>query len=340
MNTEFARLFETIKTDVADSSIGGAAGAEEKKDNKGPVTVADYLISFGTALLIDRSFPSDHFVSEEEFDDAAIANLQQLLAGDSDLEARYTSLVNDFVDLRRRRPQMFKIDPDKRTWVIDPIDGTVNFIAGNPNHAASLARLAPDPADGLFKAIAGCVVTDRNHEISINGETHQGCLVQFEDGKVSIHARGADEEWGCIAADFKAPKAGPSRICLRDSNSDGPNKLRPKLEPDYLETVEVESKWASSVTGLLEVLVGGQFSGYAGYMNVWDFCLIAPAIQAATGRKETIRRLSDGSVMEGFTVDDLARAKRKAEGGLSISGAIGDVHVKAFAKALSPVAEA
>lgn len=43
------------------------------------------------------------------------------------------------------------------TWVVDPIDGTVNYLYGSPYFGVSIAATVID-ASGLRKAIAGCVL--------------------------------------------------------------------------------------------------------------------------------------------------------------------------------------
>lgn len=44
------------------------------------------------------------------------------------------------------------------TWVVDPIDGTVNYLYGLPAYAISVAVVAGDPTvDGAWTPIAGCV---------------------------------------------------------------------------------------------------------------------------------------------------------------------------------------
>jgi myo-inositol-1(or 4)-monophosphatase len=51
------------------------------------------------------------------------------------------------------------------TWVVDPIDGTVNFLYGLPNYAVSIAVVegAPDPL--TWRALAGCVVNPSTGEV-------------------------------------------------------------------------------------------------------------------------------------------------------------------------------
>ncbi|WP_460775821.1 inositol monophosphatase family protein [Microbacterium sp. GXF7504] len=49
------------------------------------------------------------------------------------------------------------------TWVVDPIDGTVNYAFGIPAYAVSIAVVAGEPAPGTWNALAGVVynpVTD------------------------------------------------------------------------------------------------------------------------------------------------------------------------------------
>ncbi|MFC7622338.1 inositol monophosphatase family protein [Microlunatus sp. GCM10028923] len=43
------------------------------------------------------------------------------------------------------------------TWVVDPIDGTVNYLYGSPYYAVSIAATVREP-DGGRRALAGCVL--------------------------------------------------------------------------------------------------------------------------------------------------------------------------------------
>jgi myo-inositol-1(or 4)-monophosphatase len=51
------------------------------------------------------------------------------------------------------------------TWIVDPIDGTVNYLYGIPQYAVSIAVVegGPDPAE--WNALAGCVVNPANGEV-------------------------------------------------------------------------------------------------------------------------------------------------------------------------------
>ena len=43
------------------------------------------------------------------------------------------------------------------TWVVDPIDGTVNFLYGIPSYSVSVAVVAGEPDPRTWTPLAGCV---------------------------------------------------------------------------------------------------------------------------------------------------------------------------------------
>ncbi len=51
------------------------------------------------------------------------------------------------------------------TWVVDPIDGTVNFLYGIPHYAVSVAVVEGEPDPLTWTALAGCVVNPVSGEI-------------------------------------------------------------------------------------------------------------------------------------------------------------------------------
>jgi myo-inositol-1(or 4)-monophosphatase len=44
------------------------------------------------------------------------------------------------------------------TWLVDPIDGTVNYLYGIPHYAVSIAVVEGDPDPLTWRGIAGCVI--------------------------------------------------------------------------------------------------------------------------------------------------------------------------------------
>jgi myo-inositol-1(or 4)-monophosphatase len=51
------------------------------------------------------------------------------------------------------------------TWVVDPIDGTVNFLYGIPNWAVSIAVVEGEPDPVTWRALAGCVFAPASDEV-------------------------------------------------------------------------------------------------------------------------------------------------------------------------------
>jgi myo-inositol-1(or 4)-monophosphatase len=51
------------------------------------------------------------------------------------------------------------------TWVVDPIDGTVNYLYGIPHWAVSIAVVEGDPDPLTWRALAGCVTNPVSGEI-------------------------------------------------------------------------------------------------------------------------------------------------------------------------------
>ena len=50
------------------------------------------------------------------------------------------------------------------TWLVDPIDGTVNFLYGIPHYAVSIAVVEGDPDPLTWRGLAGCVTNPASGE--------------------------------------------------------------------------------------------------------------------------------------------------------------------------------
>ncbi|AMM21876.1 inositol monophosphatase [Frondihabitans sp. PAMC 28766] len=50
------------------------------------------------------------------------------------------------------------------TWVVDPIDGTVNFLYGHPTYTVSIAVVEGEPEPLTWRALASCVVNPSTGE--------------------------------------------------------------------------------------------------------------------------------------------------------------------------------
>lgn len=51
------------------------------------------------------------------------------------------------------------------TWLVDPIDGTVNFLYGIPHYAVSIAVVEGEPDPLTWNGVAGCVLNPANGEL-------------------------------------------------------------------------------------------------------------------------------------------------------------------------------
>ncbi|MCU1570666.1 MAG: suhB [Naasia sp.] len=51
------------------------------------------------------------------------------------------------------------------TWVVDPIDGTVNYLYGLPAWSVSIAVVEGDPEPETWRALAGCVLNPSTQEV-------------------------------------------------------------------------------------------------------------------------------------------------------------------------------
>lgn len=58
------------------------------------------------------------------------------------------------------------------TWVVDPIDGTVNYLYGLPAYAVSVAAVVGEPTPATWTALAGCVHAPATGETWTAGRGH------------------------------------------------------------------------------------------------------------------------------------------------------------------------
>lgn len=74
------------------------------------------------------------------------------------------------------------------TWIVDPIDGTVNFLYGIPHYAVSIAVVEGDPDPLTWRALAGCVVNPASGEV-FTASAGGGALL----GERAIHVNASVE---------------------------------------------------------------------------------------------------------------------------------------------------
>ncbi len=152
------------------------------KDDRSPVTVADFAVQALTGQLLEQRFPDDPLVAEE--DSAALraesgsATLDSLLGYLGQNGDRGRERVLDWIDRGGGVP-------GERFWTLDPIDGTKGFLRGG-QFAVALALVT---AGRVVIAALGCP--------NLDPSGRQGA----ETGSIWLAREGA----GCWAAPLHKP---------------------------------------------------------------------------------------------------------------------------------------
>ena len=128
-----SRLVQQIQSEMVSPAL--------TKDDRSPVTVADFAAQALIGSLLVESFPDDILVAEESSsalkDQGNHAALGQITSYVSRIVLQATEdQVCDWIDLGTA-------DPQKRFWVLDPIDGTKGFLRGE-QYAVALALVEDD----------------------------------------------------------------------------------------------------------------------------------------------------------------------------------------------------
>lgn len=129
-----ALLVKMVQAEMVSTSL--------TKEDRSPVTVADFASQALVASLLEQAYPADTLVAEE-----SAAGLRPYLEGESSAESGVLGQVTGFV--KRFAPSA---DPQRvcnwidcgvsgvsqRFWTLDPIDGTKGFLRGD-HYAVALA---------------------------------------------------------------------------------------------------------------------------------------------------------------------------------------------------------
>lgn len=214
-----------------------------------------------TAIKADRSLLSEADTATEEL---IIRHLSGLFPGDTFIGEESISGV----DLTPARAM-----EESHVWVIDPIDGTSNFIAGLPLWCIAIARLERGiPTLGII------------HLPAIGGELYynEGASLFF-----------------CEHADFRSP-----RPMSRPGTTDGNNKLFMAHDSFYerfrLDYPHIPRISGSAVLNALYVMLGKSIGAITS-AHLWDF---AAPMAYASGCGVQMLEVFSGRVVEKFTADD------------------------------------
>jgi 3'(2'), 5'-bisphosphate nucleotidase len=120
------------------------------KEDRSPVTVADFASQALVAWLLEQTFPNDPLVAEED------AEALRQPQGRQTLET-VTDYLSEFIPAADPENVCHWVDkgaaqPDKRFWCLDPIDGTKGFLRGD-QYAIALGLIV----DGKVQlGVLGC----------------------------------------------------------------------------------------------------------------------------------------------------------------------------------------
>jgi myo-inositol-1(or 4)-monophosphatase len=231
-------------------STGARAGAVVGTDTAGLMALAERAARAAGALVQEAT--SRRVLVE----DTKSSPTDVVTATDRDAEA----LLRDL--LSRERPGDAILGEEAGssggdtglTWVVDPIDGTVNFLYGIPLYAVSVAVVEGDPATpGAWEPVAGCVLNAATGEAWTAGRG----LGSFVDG-VRLRSRPVPGLEGALVGTGFGYRAERRRAQAR-------------VAADLLPRVRDLRRMGVASIDLCHVAAGRYDAYYERGLNVWDF---------------------------------------------------------------------
>lgn len=142
----------------------------------------------------------------------------------------------------------------RRTWVVDPIDGTRDYLAGRPGWAVSVALVEDRvPVIGVLSAPARDEIWTAAHG---RGARRNGVRLKASDRTVLLGARVPAEQLPQADADL-TPVAKPNSIALRIA-------LVAAGEADLVATLKWGFEWDIAAAALIAEEAGATVSGALG----------------------------------------------------------------------------
>jgi len=303
----------------------------ESKQNRTPVTLADFLIQIRVMLTLAALYPADRFIGEEVFDENKISEIEALLKR-RHLFDKYANLLGEFKQkiFPRYRELLFNINdagPTPRLWINDPLDGTTGFIAKNGQYACSLALLQWDEQTRSYSPVYGIIYAP-HYRTLYQGEEISGPFAEAFEGLPSpvLYQTGSASRLERVSyLDLKETleRFIPQGPITRDSKRFGPNPLDPFLEKYYPRETFVKN-WGSSVVGMLEVILGNH-ALYSSAMSIWDFAAATYILSKAGGSPI---RADNATPMERIDFDYLKIILEKGDRFYPLAATVGGIHAQ------------
>lgn len=316
---------------ILDDLISLPEPQSESKQNRTPVTLADFLIQIRVMLTLAAHYPNDRFIGEEVFDEDKISEIEGLL-NRCHLADKYSELLSEFRQkvFPRYRQLMFNVnDPAAapRLWINDPLDGTTGFIAKNGQYAGSLALLQWDESSRAYAPVYGIIYAP-HYRTLYQGQEVNGPLVEaFEEWPFPTLYQTVPasrlEKVGDVDLKKTLEKFSPRGPISRDSKRFGPNPLDAFLEKYYPRETFVKT-WGSSVVGMLEVILGNH-AIYSSAMSIWDFAAAAYILSKAGG---SAIRADSATALKHIDLDYLKTILEKGDRFYPLVATVGGIHAQ------------
>ncbi len=238
-----ARAAATAAGDVIARFAGGARESRDKGEDS-PVTLADLEANRAIESILRAEFPGDAILSEETLDSA-----DRLLA--------------------------------ERVWLVDPLDGTKEFIEGIPEFAVSIAlTLRGEPVVG--------VVLQPTTRDCFWGTQGGGAFLGAQPLRVSRAARLADCRMLSSRTELRRGQLDETRGWFREVVPVGSVALKLALvaagRADFWLSVAPKSEWDVCAGDLLVREAGGRFATLDAGARVYNQAkvLLAPPMAAGS----------------------------------------------------------
>ncbi len=268
-----ARLCEAVRAEM----VRGEGAGELNKEDRSPVTVAD----FGSQALVLRrileSFPDDAIVAEEDSAALRLAENEARLARVTGYVSKIAGMPSLDADVVCEWIDRGNGQASGRYWVLDPIDGTKGFLR-NDQYAIALALIEGGQVQWGF---LGCPA------LPYEGDTGVIFVAQRGAGTEAIALTG--ERLGAVRVSAQGE---PSAACLAESVESGHTNLSlsARLKGSLgitSESVRMDSqaKYAAVATGQAEIYLRAPNPKTPDYReHIWDHAAGWLVVQEAGGQ--------------------------------------------------------
>ncbi|MCC2322944.1 inositol monophosphatase family protein [Cellulomonas xiejunii] len=165
------------------------------------------------------------------------------------------------------------------TWVVDPIDGTVNYLYGLPAYAVSVAAVVGEPTPATWTALAGCVHAPATRETWTAG---RGLGAHLDGRRLTVAA--APPLGGCLVG------TGFGYVAER-------RRAQARVLAAVLPRVRDVRRMGAAAIDLCQVATGRLDLYYERGLQPWDLAAGALVVTEAGGVVAGLRGAPAGSGM-------------------------------------------